>query len=472
MKLKLTSKNLLLATILLVAGLFLTSQVMAFEGQAQVTAPAIVNASSITIQVQPDPNAAISDVVGQNQVVTMLGRNADASWVYVRTPNNVLGWTQPQGLTYTINLFNLTVVTAPGTTVTPVATSTATAVAATQTPAPPPSATGTVNTGALNVRSGPGVQYSRIAAVYFGDAVVLLGRNSDTTWLNIRTANNVVGWVNARYITTAYPITSLPVTSTTGSTPTPVPPGATAVPTTAPSGPAPNSAVVNTGNLNVRSGPGVGYPRVTSVSIGTTVSLFGRNLDTSWVSVGTPNGQQGWVNSKFLNASSNMSNLPVTSQTGTGYVATGNLNVRSAPSATASVVTTVPYGSAVTLLGRSSDNTWLMVHAFDGKEGWVNAAFISTAMNISQLPVLTGAVPGQPPVPPANPGNTTSLRSCPNITCAVSGTVYSGLAVTATGRTADNTWVYVVLSNGQQGWIQAQFVALAVPISSLPVTYP
>jgi uncharacterized protein YgiM (DUF1202 family) len=139
------------------------------------------------------------------------------------------------------------------------------------------------------------------------------------------------------------------------------------------------------------------------------------------------------------------------------------------------VVTVASYGSGVVLLGRTSDNSWLYLRASDGKEGWANAGYISTVMNVNLLPVLAGPVPGQPitpPVgglPPVNPGSTASLRACPNLSCQITGTVYSGLAVTATGRTADNTWVYVVLSNGQQGWIQAQYVALGVPISTLPV---
>lgn len=478
MRTKLASGKLGIIALLLLAGLFLTSQVLAYDTPAQLTAPAIVNANSATVHANADAQATIVDVVSLNQVVTLIGRNADASWVFVRTPNNILGWMRPQVLTYTINLFDLTAVsTTPVPTVTPLP-GTATA---TPTPISLANATGIVNTGALNVRSGPGVQYNVIAAVYFGDVVTLLGRNGDATWLYIQTAAAVRGWVNARYITPSVAVTSLPVVDSSVSTPVPgvptsTPVGATATPT--PVGPTavPNTATINTGSLNMRSGPGVGYVRVTTVDSGQLVWLLGRNLDTTWVQVAKADNVQGWVNGRYLVTSSSLSNLPVTSQSGTGTIVAGNLNVRSTPGVSGSVVTVASYGSAATLLGRTSDNAWLYIRASDGKEGWVNAGYISTGLNVGLLPSLAGPVPGQPiapapPVaqPPVNPGNTASLRACPNLTCQITGTVYSGLAVTATGRTADNTWVYVVLSNGQEGWIQAQFVALGVPITTLPI---
>lgn len=473
MKSKFTGK-LLGAALLLLLSFFVVSQAMA----AQLTAPAIVNAASVTVHTSPEAAATVTDVVGQNQVITLLGRNSNATWLYARTPNNVTGWVQIQGLTYTINLNDLPVVSHPGATATAVASAT---------PVPPVSANGTVNTGALNIRSGPGVQHGVIAAVYFGDVVTLVGRNADATWLNIQSPSNVRGWVNAKYITTGYPLGSLPVVDASSSTPTPGVPGATAVPTVVVSAtpvptlvPAPttvpNTAIINTAHLNVRTGPGVGYPRVTAVDINQVVSLLGRNIDSSWVQIHLGNDIQGWVNARYLTTSTNIGTLLTTAQSGVGTVATGNLNIRSNPGATSSVVTVASYGSGLTLLGRASDNSWLFVRASDGQEGWANIGYISTAVDVNLLPVLHGAVagsqPGTPvsPAPqPVNPSNTASLRACPNTTCAVTGSVYSGLSVTATGRNADSSWLFVVLSNGQQGWIQASYVALSVPVSTLPV---
>lgn len=76
----------------------------------------------------------------------------------------------------------------------------------------PGTATGTVvNAYYLNVRNGPGVGYGVIEIIARGAQVQILGRNSNSTWVNVRTASGKVGWVNAYYISSAAPIGSLPV---------------------------------------------------------------------------------------------------------------------------------------------------------------------------------------------------------------------------------------------------------------------
>jgi hypothetical protein len=47
------------------------------------------------------------------------------------------------------------------------------------------------------------------------------------------------------------------------------------------------------------------------------------------------------------------------------------LNVRSGPSTAYPVITTVPAGTALTVLGRNDVNTWIAVRLQDGTEGWV-----------------------------------------------------------------------------------------------------
>ncbi|MCP4361598.1 MAG: SH3 domain-containing protein [Chloroflexi bacterium] len=454
--------------LLLMVGLFMTSQVLAIESEAQVSAPATVNTGALNVRSGPGSEYGVVDVVYQNNVVTMLGRNADASWIYIRTPNNIEGWVNEDFLTYTINIFDLPAIGAPSTTATPTPTYTPTPGSTPVTPVP---GTAVVNTGALNVRSGPGVQYGILTAIYQGEVVLLVARNADGSWVLIRTDDLIDGWVNSRYLLPSIPIANLPAIGEPG--PTPVNPIA---PTPTATG-IPGAASITAAHLNVRNGPGVSYPRVGSVDYGNVVSLLGRNLDSSWVIIASAGAQQGWVNSKYVATNLNVGALPVSSQTGTGHVATGNLNVRFAPGAGSTVVTVASYGQALTLLGRTSDNSWLKVRAPNGKEGWVNASYVATGLDLNALPSLAGPVPGQPAIPPpanlpsvpSNPANTASIRTCPNLSCPASGSVYSGLTVTATGRTADSSWVYVVLSNGQQGWIQSQFVQLGVPISSLPV---
>jgi uncharacterized protein YgiM (DUF1202 family) len=149
----------------------------------------------------------------------------------------------------------------------------------------------TVNTGALNVRSGPGVAYGVITSVVRGTVMTMLSRTTDGSWVKVALSNGVQGWVNARYLLTAYPIFNLPIESAGG-----------------PTGP---TATVATGVLNVRSGPGVSYGVITWLYQGTVVALLTRNADGSWVKVSPAVGIQGWVNARYLVTVYPIVSLPV-----------------------------------------------------------------------------------------------------------------------------------------------------------------
>lgn len=77
--------------------------------------------------------------------------------------------------------------------------------------------------------------------------------------------------------------------------------------TTAPTG---NRIVVNTGSLNVRSGPGSAFSPVTTVSGGTQLAVLGVAPDGVWYLVQGPFGE-GWVNSEFVVFRGNYSTVPV-----------------------------------------------------------------------------------------------------------------------------------------------------------------
>lgn len=114
-------------------------------------------------------------------------------------------------------------------------------------------ATAVVETGQLNVRSGPGITYSVVTTVNQGAVVTLLGRNADSSWAYIQTVAAVRGWVNASpaYITPSVAIGTLDVvtgTATPTHTPTATPTAtgtvtATAQPTTTPTPTATATAV-------------------------------------------------------------------------------------------------------------------------------------------------------------------------------------------------------------------------------------
>jgi hypothetical protein len=79
-------------------------------------------------------------------------------------------------------------------------------------PSPAPvTAAGTVTTNLLNVRSGPSTSYQVIGTLTYNEQVQLFGRNSDGSWLKMRTRAGFQGWVYAYYIRTNISIFDLPV---------------------------------------------------------------------------------------------------------------------------------------------------------------------------------------------------------------------------------------------------------------------
>lgn len=176
------------------------------------------------------------------------------------------------------------------------------------------------------------------------------------------------------------------------------------------------TGVVTTGQLNVRTGPGVSYTVVTRIDEGQTVSLLARNTSATWVKVRLPNAVEGWVNASYIRASVPLADLPVntsitpapTPAAATGIVTAAQLDLRSGPSAQHSLVATLGQGQALTLLGRTSDTTWIKVRAGTLGEGWVPASVgvrlpgdengttttpFSASVALSSLPVVTPSTP-------------------------------------------------------------------------------
>lgn len=76
---------------------------------------------------------------------------------------------------------------------------------------------------------------------------------------------------------------------------------------------APNTVIINTGFLNLRSGPSAGFSIVATVSGGTELVVLGRATDNVWYLVQGDFGQ-GWLNNEFTLFRGNYSTVPVISE--------------------------------------------------------------------------------------------------------------------------------------------------------------
>lgn len=89
-------------------------------------------------------------------------------------------------------------------------------------------ATATVLTEALNLRSGPGVNFSRIGTVKRGDVLTVSGQTGKCSWLQVQTAQNGAGWVagGTTLVKLDVACSAIPATATPAATPAAVAPSA------------------------------------------------------------------------------------------------------------------------------------------------------------------------------------------------------------------------------------------------------
>lgn len=162
------------------------------------------------------------------------------------------------------------------------------------------------------------------------------------------------------------------------------------------------TATVNTGALNIRTGPGYTNPVITYVYRNTTLTMLARNADSTWVKVIAPGNTQGWVNARYIWTAYPIVSLPLDYGTGgqyTGTVTSYALNVRTGPSASYTRITSIPRGTGFYVLARDTSATWLKIQLMDGRQGWVHSGYISTNAPIWNLPVEGGTPPNPTPVP-------------------------------------------------------------------------
>ena len=243
--------------------------------------------------------------------------------------------------------------------------------------------TGTVNTQYLNVRSGPGTGFDKVASVYYGHILYLLNRTNDSTWLRVRLGEGQIGWVYAAYVNAPWDVIAhLPVMANVPPVPPPhVPPEA--------------NGYVTVSQLNVRSGPGFHQPVIGTLWRGEHVTLLGRDSRSQWLQVRLSNYAKGWVAAQYVNSSVPIWQLPITEvgmpdppATYTGYVTPPTLNVRSGPGFNYWVIDRLGQGQSVTIYGRDVSGRWYKVGLPNGASGWVAARYVRIDVPVYEMKTL------------------------------------------------------------------------------------
>ena len=134
-----------------------------------------------------------------------------------------------------------------------------------------------VTVPALNLRSGPGLDYEILRVLPRGQQVSILDLSKDGLWTRVSLVEDIEGWVYSQFIS--------PIRET--------------------------DAQVLLDGLNLRTGPGFGYRTVRQLSKGQALTLTGRSSQSDWLSVRLPNGTGGWVFGAYVLANADIGALPV-----------------------------------------------------------------------------------------------------------------------------------------------------------------
>ena len=195
----------------------------------------------------------------------------------------------------------------------------------------------------------------------------------------------------------------------------------------------------------------------------------------------------------------------------------GGVNARQEPRADAAVITIVPTGAALPVIGVSEDAGWVQVTLDDGATGWISTEVVTVEGDLNSLAgATTVATPAEEAADDATVGETTGITGTANLTdtAAITGTetvtetatetvpsvedalvtidnlfgaiarvapvttadpaasLASGTELPALGRSADAQWIQVELADGELGWIFVGSILLNVEPESLPVVEP
>ena len=284
----------------------------------------------------------------KGQQVNVIGRNADATWLYILYADSPTGtgWVTVKAITLSGEMGLLPVLIFPnGQEAEPIMLPpfifkvTGTPLP----PAPPPAdwqKYGTLLQPA-NVRIGPSVGFLSMGFLEAGVKVTFRGRTAEHDWVQIDypSGPDGHGWILSELAQANDGFGGLPFYDILGTPVTPKPensaqpeatndpnlppsPSETPNPSETPGPPAPTTTGAEaevTAQINVRSGPAQSYSAYGMLNPKEKVTILGQTINKLWYQIkysGSPDGT-GWVASQYLRVSGDMSSLPYFNDQGT-----------------------------------------------------------------------------------------------------------------------------------------------------------
>lgn len=225
--------------------------------------------------------------------------------------------------------------------------------------------------------------------------------------------------------------------------------------------------IVATGDVNVRTGPGLGYSTLGSISKGSSLTYAGStSVDyrgVAWYSVYYRN-TTGWVSSVWSSLYGGTSVVPPQTSSTTYVRATASVNLRSGPGTGYEDIGTLARGEQVPYLSSATDsrgNVWYQVQYYSYGTGWVISTYADVVYGTSSGVADTTTNVAGSYVKATN--GKSNLRTGPGLGYADVGTMQNGETATYLGNYSTDergvVW-YQVRFEGQTGWVSSRYTTL------------
>ena len=281
----------------------------------------------------------------------------------------------------------------------------------------------------VNVRSGPGTNYTSKTVIASGTSITVTDR-SNAEWYAVKLSNGMTGYIFSQYIRLSNDSSS----------------DAGSVPSTE------STPAKTTEYVNVRSGPGTNYTSKTVIASGTSITVTDRS-NSEWYAVKLSNGMTGYIFSIYIELESGSSSGGGSSSSESVQArTTAGVNVRSGPGTNYSSKTVIASGTSITVTDRSNSE-WYAVKLSNGMTGYIYSIYIRIESESS-----SGGSSGTESTP-AKTTEYVNVRSGPGTNYTSKTVIASGASITVTD-TSNPEWYAVKLSNGMTGYIYSIYIEL------------
>ncbi len=307
------------------------------------------------------------------------------------------------------------------------------------------SAKATVTEGPLNVRSGPGTNYSKLGQLAKGKTVAVVSKvvnSSGNVWYKYKYSSSKYGYIYSQYVSISSATSETALSNKT--------------------------ATVKEGPLNVRSGPGTSYSKLGQLAKGKTVTLVSQittSAGTVWYKYKYNSSTYGYIYSQYVtvNTASTPAVLTATETTLTNKRATvkeGPLNVRSGPGTSYSKLGKLAKGATVTIVSQvkvSDGSIWYKYKYDSSRYGYLASQYVT----VSDIPQnIETALTDKVAVVEDGPLN---VRTGPGTDHSKLGQLMEGTTVELISQiknTAGNIWYKFLTSDGKYGYIFSEYVTV------------